>query len=48
MSGNALFFMEFVIFSGVALVWAIREYMSVRPEKEAPPSSPDDPRHPEG
>jgi hypothetical protein len=46
---NPLFLMEFVLFSGIALVWAAYEFWSVRPKKGDPPSTPPrDAGHPEG
>jgi len=54
MNTNTLFILELVIFNGVVLVWAAREYLSVRPDKTAKPdaaprpSSPEDAGHPEG
>jgi hypothetical protein len=45
---NPLFLLEFVLFSGVALVWAGYEYWSVRPRKRDAASTPtDDAGHPE-
>ena len=51
MNPNHLFLLEFFIFSFVVLVFAFREWWSVRPKKpETPPepASPEPPRHPEG
>lgn len=46
---NPLFLMEFVLFSGVALVWAGYEFWSARPKQDDAVSAPaDDARHPEG
>ncbi|MDX2234013.1 MAG: hypothetical protein NW200_05905 [Hyphomonadaceae bacterium] len=52
MNTNTLIILELLIFNGIILAWAIREFMSVKPERpsdaDAPTSSPDDARHPEG
>mgnify|MGYP000145869169 CR=1 FL=1 len=49
MDVNPLFLLEFVLFSGVALVWAGYEYWSARPkEDDAPSTTRDDAGHPEG
>jgi hypothetical protein len=49
MEFNPLFLLEFVLFSGVALVWASYEFWSVRPKKDDAPSlPPGDAGHPEG
>jgi len=50
MKANPLFLLEFALFNGVALVWAIREFWSVRPGKtdETAKASPEDPGHTEG
>jgi hypothetical protein len=47
MEVNPLFLMEFVVFSGGVLAWALWEYFSVGRELKKKPSS-DDARHPEG
>ncbi len=56
MSSNTLFILITILFDGVAVVWAIREFRSARPTKpkpEPPPavsseSSPERSGHPEG
>jgi hypothetical protein len=46
---NPLFLLEFVLFSGVALIWAGYEFWSVRPRKTRERSLPsDDAGHSEG
>jgi len=50
MNPNALFFLEFVIFSGVALAWGIYEIWKTRREiarDKAKRASEEAPRHPE-
>jgi hypothetical protein len=44
MNLNPLFLLEFVLFSGVALAWAIYEYCSVLPRSGDTSAAP---RHPE-
>jgi hypothetical protein len=53
MSVNPLFLLEFLLFDGGALAWAVWEYWQIRPSKvrrdagAEDGSSPEDPGHPE-
>ncbi len=52
MGANTLIILELIIFNGIILVWAVREFLSVQPEKKAPEEksagSADEAGHPEG
>ncbi len=57
MSGHTTFVLETILFEGGVLAWALWEFWSVRPGKQAKatqppptvaPDSPEDSRHPEG